>query len=70
MLEPETTLLIGLFAGALFGYAVGFTVARMIYRSPNWPAWKAALAKEGYSIVPNNVPANGNDADGNHHSTY
>jgi hypothetical protein len=33
-------------------------------------ALKAALAKEGYRIVPNKVPANGHDADGNHYSTY
>jgi hypothetical protein len=31
------TLLIGAFSGLLFGYAVGFTVARHIYRSPTWP---------------------------------
>jgi membrane protein YqaA with SNARE-associated domain len=32
MLQPETTLLIGLFAGGIVGYALGFLLARAIYR--------------------------------------
>lgn len=38
MITPEIALLIGMFAGCMFGYPVGFFIARGIYRSPNWPA--------------------------------
>jgi len=37
MLEPETTLLIGMICGPIFGYSVGFFAARAMYRSPTWP---------------------------------
>ena len=37
MLEPETTLFIGLFCGLIIGYAGGFFVAMKMYRSPTWP---------------------------------
>lgn len=37
MLEPETTLLIGGFAGVMLGYSIGFFMARAMYRSPTWP---------------------------------
>lgn len=37
MLSPETTLVIGLWSGAIFGYAIGFLMARFIYRRPTWP---------------------------------
>ncbi len=37
MLTPDVTLLIGLFAGLILGYAGGFLVARGIYRAPTWP---------------------------------
>jgi hypothetical protein len=30
-------LMIEFFAGTLFGYSVGFIVARGIYRKPTWP---------------------------------
>lgn len=36
MLEPETTLIIGMFAGIGLGYAMGFLMARGIYRSSDW----------------------------------
>lgn len=36
-MSPETTLFIGASCGLLLGYAVGFLVARLIYRSQNWP---------------------------------
>jgi len=35
MLDPLTTLYVGVFCGGLFGYAVGFLIAMAIYR----PAW-------------------------------
>jgi hypothetical protein len=38
MVTPEMALFIGEFSGLMLGLAVGFLVARMIYRSPNWPA--------------------------------
>lgn len=33
MLAPETTLIIGAVCGLVFGYALGFFMARGIYRS-------------------------------------
>lgn len=30
-------LIIMFFSGATVGYAIGFFVARIIYRSPTWP---------------------------------
>lgn len=36
MLDPETTLFIGIFCGLAMGYPVGFFMARTIYR--RWPA--------------------------------
>jgi hypothetical protein len=36
MLDPEATLLIGMFCGTMFGYALGFLIARSIYRSKTW----------------------------------
>lgn len=37
MMTPETTLLIGGFCGVFIGYALGFLIARAIYRAPTWP---------------------------------
>jgi hypothetical protein len=36
MLTPEDTLLIGGFCGLMVGYALGFLMARVIYRAPDW----------------------------------
>lgn len=35
-MSAETALLIGVFCGGMIGYAIGFLMARMIYRSKEW----------------------------------
>lgn len=36
-MTPEDTLLIGMFCGLMAGYAIGFLMARSIYRAKTWP---------------------------------
>lgn len=42
MLDPMTTLFIGIICGFGVGYPVGFLIARLIYRSKFWPHPDAA----------------------------
>jgi uncharacterized protein YneF (UPF0154 family) len=37
MIGPEEALLIGIFCGMTLGYALGFFIARSIYRTKTWP---------------------------------
>lgn len=36
-MNTEMALLIGVFCGGIIGYAIGFLMARLIYRRATWP---------------------------------